>query len=150
MLPRLCVSAAGLKVKTVSIDQYQTECMIGILDNTHRRKMFGLNVLKRLKGSYLMEELITRRLFITYLKLKWSFTEHLSDTKVLTMKMETLLEQTSNKLLVTPHGSEGSRKDGDGDTSFQWSQFTTPCSHLMLLIKDIMTNERPTTQLPQL
>ncbi|GJY93647.1 hypothetical protein Tco_0509429 [Tanacetum coccineum] len=44
----------------------------------------------------------------------------------------------------------GSRKDGDGDTSFQWSQFTTPCSHLMLLIKDIMTNERPTTQLPQL
>ncbi|GJS18057.1 hypothetical protein Tco_0412529 [Tanacetum coccineum] len=51
---------------------------------------------------------------------------------------------------VGPHGSGGSRKDGDGDTSFQWSQFTTPCSHLMLLIKDIMTNERPTTQLPQL
>ncbi|GKA39688.1 hypothetical protein Tco_0732239, partial [Tanacetum coccineum] len=46
--------------------------------------------------------------------------------------------------------SAGSRKDGDGDTSFQWSQFTTPCSHLMLLINDIMTNERPTTQLPQL
>ncbi|GJY79875.1 hypothetical protein Tco_0492626 [Tanacetum coccineum] len=49
---------------------------------------------------------------------------------------------------VGPHGSEGLRKDGDGDTSFQWSQFTTPCSHLMLLIKDIMINERPTTQLP--
>ncbi|GKB38706.1 putative reverse transcriptase domain-containing protein [Tanacetum coccineum] len=60
MLPRLCVSAAGLKVKTVSIDRYQTECMIGILDNTHRRKKFGLNVLKRLKGSYLLEELITK------------------------------------------------------------------------------------------
>ncbi|GJW27800.1 hypothetical protein Tco_0044675 [Tanacetum coccineum] len=52
--------------------------------------------------------------------------------------------------VVGPHGSGGSRKDGDGDTSFQWSQFTTPCSHLMLLIKDIMINERPTTQLPQL
>ncbi|GJX71171.1 hypothetical protein Tco_0308342 [Tanacetum coccineum] len=51
---------------------------------------------------------------------------------------------------VGPHGFRGSRKDGDGDTSFQWSQFTTPCSHLMLLIKDIMTNERPTTQLLQL
>ncbi|GJV71092.1 hypothetical protein Tco_1491087 [Tanacetum coccineum] len=25
----------------------------------------------------------------------------------------------------------GSSKDGDGDTSFQWSQFTTQCSHLM-------------------
>ncbi|GJT67872.1 hypothetical protein Tco_1019352 [Tanacetum coccineum] len=41
-------------------------------------------------------------------------------------------------------------KDGDADASFQWSQFTTPCSHLMFLIKDIMTTERPTTQLPQL
>ncbi|GJX58774.1 monodehydroascorbate reductase [Tanacetum coccineum] len=51
---------------------------------------------------------------------------------------------------VGPHGSEGSSKDGDGDTSFQWSQFTTPCSHLMFLINDIMTTERPTTQLPQL
>ncbi|GJW40585.1 hypothetical protein Tco_0066430 [Tanacetum coccineum] len=115
--------------------------------------------------------------------------EHPSDTKVLTMKMEILLELTSNKLLsalrrsdkenmqvwsvltdpevnptslrrmTKPYSSTcfiancfitGSRKDGDGDTSFQWSQFTTPCSHLMLLIKDIMTNERPTTQLPQL
>ncbi|GJS74538.1 hypothetical protein Tco_0707379 [Tanacetum coccineum] len=70
--------------------------------------------------------------------------------KVLTMKMEILLEPTSNKILVGPHESGGLRKDKDGDTSFQWSQFTTPCSHLMLLIKDIMTNERPTTQLPQL
>ncbi|GJW86871.1 retrovirus-related pol polyprotein from transposon TNT 1-94 [Tanacetum coccineum] len=51
---------------------------------------------------------------------------------------------------VSPYRSGGSRKDGDGDTSFQWSQFTTLCSHLMLLIKDIMTNERPTTQLLQL
>ncbi|GJW13458.1 hypothetical protein Tco_0017591 [Tanacetum coccineum] len=51
---------------------------------------------------------------------------------------------------VGPHGSRGSSKDGDGDTSFQWSQFTTPCSHLMFLINDIMTTERPTTQLPQL
>ncbi|GJS10304.1 hypothetical protein Tco_0367100 [Tanacetum coccineum] len=51
---------------------------------------------------------------------------------------------------VGPYKSGGSRKDGDGDTSFQWSQFTTPCSHLMLLIKDTMVNKRPTTQLPQL
>ncbi|GJQ94926.1 hypothetical protein Tco_0006065 [Tanacetum coccineum] len=52
-------------------------------------------------------------------------------------------------MAVGPHGSGGSSKDGDGDTSFQWSQFTTPCSHLMFLINDIMTTERPTTQLPQ-
>ncbi|GKC45806.1 hypothetical protein Tco_1063528 [Tanacetum coccineum] len=44
------------------------------------------------------------------------------------MKMEILLEPTSNKLLV------GSSKDGDGDTSFQWSQFTTPCSHLITAV----------------
>ncbi|GJR62166.1 hypothetical protein Tco_1504328 [Tanacetum coccineum] len=44
----------------------------------------------------------------------------------------------------------GSSKDGDGDTSFQWSQFTTPCSHLIFLINDIMTTKRPTTQLPEM
>ncbi|GJS72531.1 hypothetical protein Tco_0705372 [Tanacetum coccineum] len=89
------------------------------------------------------------------------------------MKMEILLEPISNKLLVVtnrftlivlsalrridkenrqvgPHGSGGSSKDGDGDTSFQWSQFTTPCSHFIFLIKDIMIAERSTTQLPQL
>ncbi|GJR53055.1 hypothetical protein Tco_1403576 [Tanacetum coccineum] len=61
--------------------------------------------------------------------------EHLSDTKVLAMKMEILLEPTSNKLLeillkmnLPDHRSS---KDRDGDTSFQWSQFTTQCSHLM-------------------
>ncbi|GJU82666.1 hypothetical protein Tco_1285031 [Tanacetum coccineum] len=46
--------------------------------------------------------------------------------------------------------SGSSSKDGDGDTSFQWSQFITPCSHLIFLFNDIMTTERPTTQLPQL
>ncbi|GJU85672.1 hypothetical protein Tco_1293218 [Tanacetum coccineum] len=35
----------------------------------------------------------------------------------------------------------GSSKDGDGDTSFQWSQFTTQCSHLMFPSKDIMITE---------
>ncbi|GJR09671.1 hypothetical protein Tco_0792323 [Tanacetum coccineum] len=35
----------------------------------------------------------------------------------------------------------GASKDGDGDTSFQWSQFTTQCSHLMFPSKDIMTTE---------
>ncbi|GJY20979.1 hypothetical protein Tco_0393545 [Tanacetum coccineum] len=37
---------------------------------------------------------------------------------------------------------------GNGDTSFQWSQFTAPCSHLMCSIKDTMTTKRPITQLP--
>ncbi|GJU55479.1 hypothetical protein Tco_1229193 [Tanacetum coccineum] len=31
-----------------------------------------------------------------------------------TMKMEILLEPTSNKLMVDPHGFEGTFKDGDG------------------------------------
>ncbi|GJS86252.1 hypothetical protein Tco_0752793 [Tanacetum coccineum] len=78
-----------------------------------------------------------------------------TDTSVTTTE-ESLLFRTHLRLLsvvsieVGPHGSGGSSKDGDGDTSFQWSQFTTPCSHLMFLINDIMTTERPTTQLPQL
>ncbi|GJR43274.1 hypothetical protein Tco_1311377 [Tanacetum coccineum] len=89
--------------------------------------------------------------------------------KVLTMKMEILLEPTSNKLLVGKYGDSdgytfddpilileilsrrfplrgiylitGSSKDGNGDTSFQWSQFTTQCSRLMFPSKDIMTTE---------
>ncbi|GJR61861.1 hypothetical protein Tco_1504023 [Tanacetum coccineum] len=39
----------------------------------------------------------------------------------------------------------------DGSSCWQETcQFTTPCSHLTFLIKDIMITERPTTQLPQL
>ncbi|GJV36475.1 hypothetical protein Tco_1408952 [Tanacetum coccineum] len=44
--------------------------------------------------------------------------EHPSDTKVFTMKMEILLEPTSNKLIV------GTFKDGDGDTLFQYNQLS--------------------------
>ncbi|GJX14063.1 hypothetical protein Tco_0205821 [Tanacetum coccineum] len=39
------------------------------------------------------------------------------------------------------------------DSSSCWQetcQFTTPCSHFIFLIKDIMIIERPTTQLSQL
>ncbi|GKB60698.1 hypothetical protein Tco_0916884, partial [Tanacetum coccineum] len=64
--------------------------------------------------------------------------------------LSALRRSDTENMQVGPHGSGGSSKDGDGDTSFQWSQFTTPCSHLMFLINDIMTTERPTTQLPQL
>ncbi|GJS06474.1 hypothetical protein Tco_0363270 [Tanacetum coccineum] len=37
------------------------------------------------------------------------------------MKMEILLELTSNKLMVNPHGFEGIFKDGDGVKEFQRS-----------------------------
>ncbi|GJW64667.1 hypothetical protein Tco_0116551 [Tanacetum coccineum] len=63
--------------------------------------------------------------------------------------MSALRHSDKENRQVGPHGSGGSCKDGDGDTSFQWSQFTTPFLHLMLLIKDIMTNERHTTQVPE-
>ncbi|GKA97003.1 hypothetical protein Tco_0824897 [Tanacetum coccineum] len=39
--------------------------------------------------------------------LKWLGIEHQSDTQVITMKMEILLEPTSNKLMVDPHGFKG-------------------------------------------
>ncbi|GJR93243.1 hypothetical protein Tco_0265417 [Tanacetum coccineum] len=38
-----------------------------------------------------------------------------------TMKMEILLEPTSNKLMVNPHGFEGIFKDGDGGILFTFS-----------------------------
>ncbi|GJT82436.1 transposase, MuDR, MULE transposase domain protein [Tanacetum coccineum] len=43
-----------------------------------------------------------------------------------------ILEILSMRFLLRGiHLITGSSKDGDGDTSFQWSQFTTQCSHLM-------------------
>ncbi|GJY69066.1 hypothetical protein Tco_0472048 [Tanacetum coccineum] len=48
--------------------------------------------------------------------------EHPSDTYVLTMKMEILLEPASNKLL-------DSHKDGDGDALFQLKSDSLPHAH---------------------
>ncbi|GJX03296.1 hypothetical protein Tco_0189212 [Tanacetum coccineum] len=69
--------------------------------------------------------------------------EHPSDTKVITMKMEILLEPTSNKLLV------GSYKDGDGVSMFQQSQV-----HNRMLILDqhvlkVMKVQVKVSKLPQ-
>ncbi|GKD80783.1 hypothetical protein Tco_1347622, partial [Tanacetum coccineum] len=47
---------------------------------------------------------------------------HPSDTYVLTMKMEILLEPASNKLL-------DSHKDGDGDALFQLKSDSLPHAH---------------------
>ncbi|GJW79040.1 hypothetical protein Tco_0140722 [Tanacetum coccineum] len=80
--------------------------------------------------------------------------------KVLTMKMEILLEPTPNKSLVgeceillriklVTAGKK--RWNPDGCSSWpETRQFTPPCSNFIFLIKDIMIAERSTTQLPQL
>ncbi|GJU55535.1 hypothetical protein Tco_1229249 [Tanacetum coccineum] len=83
--------------------------------------------------------------------LKRNLPDHrsvLTDPEVNPTSLRRMTKPYSSTCFIANCFITGSRKDGDGDTSFQWSQFTTPCSHLMLLIKDIMTNERPTTQLP--
>ncbi|GJS00556.1 hypothetical protein Tco_0317064 [Tanacetum coccineum] len=59
------------------------------------------------------------------------------------MKMEILLranikQALGRSVLTDP---EDQAKNRDGDTSFQWSQFTTQCSHLMFPSKDIMITE---------
>ncbi|GJV19307.1 hypothetical protein Tco_1368327 [Tanacetum coccineum] len=58
--------------------------------------------------------------------------EHPSDTYVLTMKMEILLEPASNKLLVGDSlnlPDHGIHKDGDGDASFQLESYSLPHAH---------------------
>ncbi|GJT34284.1 hypothetical protein Tco_0924703 [Tanacetum coccineum] len=72
------------------------------------RTLFQFNCL-----SHTMETRIILRVLRIILVI---LPEHPSDTKVFTMKMEIMLEPTSNKLLV------GSHKDGDGNTLFQQSQ----------------------------
>ncbi|GJW63618.1 hypothetical protein Tco_0115502 [Tanacetum coccineum] len=58
--------------------------------------------------------------------------EHPSDTYVLTMKMEILLEPASNKLLVGDSlnlPDHRIHKDGDGDASFQPESDSLPHAH---------------------
>ncbi|GJZ27417.1 hypothetical protein Tco_0571670 [Tanacetum coccineum] len=58
--------------------------------------------------------------------------EHPSDTYVLTMKMEILLEPASNKLLVGDSlnlPDHRIHKDGDGDASFQLKSDSLPHAH---------------------
>ncbi|GJS17334.1 hypothetical protein Tco_0411806 [Tanacetum coccineum] len=58
--------------------------------------------------------------------------KHPSDTYVLTMKMEILLEPTSNKLLVGDSlnlPDHRIHKDGDGDASFQLKSDSLPHAH---------------------
>ncbi|GKB92763.1 hypothetical protein Tco_0965035 [Tanacetum coccineum] len=65
--------------------------------------------------------------------------EHPSDTYVLTMKMEILLEPASNKLLVAGENpvkenslnptDHDSHKDGDGDALFQLKSDSLPHAH---------------------
>ncbi|GKD27270.1 hypothetical protein Tco_1233484, partial [Tanacetum coccineum] len=57
--------------------------------------------------------------------------EHPSDTYVLTMKMEILLEPASNKLLVgkTILRNRRIHKDGDGDALFQLKSDSLPHAH---------------------
>ncbi|GKB62698.1 hypothetical protein Tco_0918884 [Tanacetum coccineum] len=58
--------------------------------------------------------------------------EHPSDTYVLTMKMEILLEPASNKLLVGDSlnlPDHRIHKDGDGDASFQLESDSLPHAH---------------------
>ncbi|GJZ58770.1 retrovirus-related pol polyprotein from transposon TNT 1-94 [Tanacetum coccineum] len=60
------------------------------------------------------------------------YSEHPSDTYVLTMKMEILLEPASNKLLVGDSlnlPDHRIHKDGDGDASFQLESDSLPHAH---------------------
>ncbi|GKD85425.1 hypothetical protein Tco_1356579 [Tanacetum coccineum] len=65
--------------------------------------------------------------------------EHQSDTKVLTMKMEILLEPTSNKLLVGSVLRIRKAKNGDGVHLVPVESNSPPMATLMLPSKDIMS-----------
>ncbi|GJR27784.1 hypothetical protein Tco_1104016 [Tanacetum coccineum] len=101
-----------------------TDCHAGnpcvhICDPTSQSKypMIGMNKGWRLKGAC---------------KSAQTLEEHPSDTYVLTMKMEILLEPASNKLLVGDSlnlPDHRIHKDGDGDASFQLESDSLPHAH---------------------
>ncbi|GKD02063.1 hypothetical protein Tco_1172337 [Tanacetum coccineum] len=68
-----------------------------------------------------------------------------------TMKMEILLESTSNKLMVDPHGFEGISKDGHGGTWFQLTHRSiAACSYSADIYKDTMKAQVHVSRLPLL
>nr|GEX30488.1 hypothetical protein [Tanacetum cinerariifolium] len=77
--------------------------------------------------------------------------KHPSDTLVFTVKMEILLEPTSNKLLVVNELMDSFGKPFEESRRLQLlakeMSIHNPCSHFKLIIKDMMIAERPTTQL---
>ncbi|GJU83710.1 hypothetical protein Tco_1286075 [Tanacetum coccineum] len=126
-----------------------------------RAKRSSINLIKTLFHITCSSHNVKTRVIIRVLRIiLMVLPEHPSDTYVFTMKMEILLEPTSNKLMIVKLGDfdvhtledptlipeimsrrfflrlnlpdhTGSSKDGDGDTSFQWSPF-----HNRMLIVD--------------
>nr|GEU87575.1 hypothetical protein [Tanacetum cinerariifolium] len=87
-----------------------------------------------------------------YHMISLSYKEHPSDTKVFTMKMEILLEPTSNKLMIGRSlRIHRKLKDGGEGTYFQLSQrFIATCSYQTIKYKDIMNAHVHVSRLPLL
>nr|GEW82221.1 hypothetical protein [Tanacetum cinerariifolium] len=87
-----------------------------------------------------------------YEDIRWLGIEHLSDTYVFTMKMEILLELTSNKLMVGQSLRIYRKlKDRGEGTWFQLSHaFITTCSYPTIKCKDIMKAQVHVSRLPLL
>ncbi|GJW12306.1 hypothetical protein Tco_1578133 [Tanacetum coccineum] len=82
----------------------------------------GIIELYFVRTEYQLADMFTKALSEDRFQYLVRRIEHLSDTYVFTMKMETLLEPASNKLL-------DSYKDGDGDASFQLESDSLPHAH---------------------
>ncbi|GJY73454.1 hypothetical protein Tco_0477885 [Tanacetum coccineum] len=73
-------------------------------------------------SSFSQQKLVSFVMEIHTTSIDFLTPKHPSDTYVFTVKMEILLEPTSNKLL-------DSYKDGDGDASFQLKSDSLPHAH---------------------
>ncbi|GJY27221.1 hypothetical protein Tco_0401947 [Tanacetum coccineum] len=103
-----CVKARSLTKIELTLEQSQQGVSNDVLDTFHSN-----NLLKH--HYYTIVNKIPTHIILVIVP------EHPSDTYVLTMKMEILLEPASNKLLV------GFIKNGEGDTLFQLKyRFITP------------------------
>ncbi|GKA40061.1 hypothetical protein Tco_0732654 [Tanacetum coccineum] len=103
------------------------DVLVALKELKNKKKIYGIKGSKEI-ALHTVYKLLTRVLRIILVIMP----EHLSDTYVLTMKMEILLEQALNKLLVGDSlnlPDHRIHKDGDGDALFQLKSNSLPHAH---------------------
>nr|GEW25623.1 copia protein [Tanacetum cinerariifolium] len=112
-IPMYCVSKAATAISCNPVQHSRTKHIDVRYHFIKEKVEKGIVELFFVGTEYQLADLFTKALPIERFRYLVRRLEHLSDTKVFTMKMEILLEPTSNKLLVGPYALSWKPCQGD-------------------------------------